>query len=103
MLSKVVLGDGLRSLNSADGLGPRARRDIQAAAAAGRFRVPDLDVAMITVMGAALCLGQMIHDRPEADDASLTDRVTADVLRLLGMSAQEAEALAFSPLPARLA
>jgi AcrR family transcriptional regulator len=98
MLSKVLLGDGLRTLNSADGLGPRARRDIQAAVAAGRFRVSDLDAAMITVMGSALCLGQMIHDRPELDDAALTDQVTADVLRVLGMSAEEAEALAFSPL-----
>ncbi len=103
MLSKVVLGDGLRILNSADGLAPRARRDIQAAAAAGRFRVSDLDVAMITVIGAALCLGQMIHDRPEADDAGLTDQVTADVLRVLGMSAQEAQELAFAPLQTRLA
>ena len=103
MLSKVVLSDGLRTLNSADGLGPRARRDIQAAATAGRFRVSDVDVAMITVMGAALCLGQMIHDRPEADDASLTDRVTADILRVLGMSAQEADVLAFSSLRTGLA
>lgn len=103
MLSKVLLGNGLRTLNAADGLGPRARRDIQAAVAAGRFRVPDLDVAMITVMGTALCLGQMIHDRPELDDAALTDRVTADVLRVLGMSAEEAEALAFSPLRTQLA
>jgi len=98
MLSKVLLGDGLRTLNAADGLGPRARRDIRAAVAAGRFRVSDLDVAMITVMGTALCLGQMIHDRPELDDAALTDQVTADVLRMLGMSAHEAAALAFSPL-----
>jgi AcrR family transcriptional regulator len=103
MLSKVLLSDGLRTLNSADGLGPRARRDIQAAVVAGRFRVSDLDVAMITVMGAALCLGQMIHDRPELDDAALTDQVTADVLRVLGMSAQEAESLAFSPLRSGLA
>ena len=98
MLSKVLLRDGLRTLNSADGLGPRARRDIQAAAASGRSRVPEVDVAMITVMGTALCLGKMIHDRPELDDAALTDRVTADVLRALGMRAAEAEALAFSPL-----
>ena len=44
----------------------------------------------------------MIHDRPEADDAALTDHVTADVLRVLGMTAQEAEALAF-PLRTGLA
>jgi hypothetical protein len=44
----------------------------------------------------------MIHDRPEADDAALTDQVTADVLRVLGMSAEEAAALASSPLPTGL-
>jgi AcrR family transcriptional regulator len=98
LLSKVVLSNGLRSLNSQVGLGPRARRDIRAGAAAGRFTVEDLDVAMITVSGTALCLGQMIHDRPDLDDALLTDQVTADVLRVLGMSSAEAEELAFSPL-----
>ena len=60
----------------------------------------DLDVAMITVMGTALCLG-MIHDRPELDDAALTDRVTADVLRALGMSAAEAEGTRVLPAAER--
>jgi AcrR family transcriptional regulator len=45
-LSRVLLNKVLKLLSTEDGLAPRARRDIAAAADAGRFDVADLDVAV---------------------------------------------------------
>jgi AcrR family transcriptional regulator len=98
-LSKVLLHHGLALVSSDKGLAPRARRDIEAAARAGRFTVRDLDLALAIVAGAALCLGQLIHDHPERDDAEATDQVTEDLLRMLGVAADEAHDISRRPLP----
>src|SRR6476620_859160 len=46
-LSKVLLRDGPSLVSSDKGLAPRARRDIEAAARAGRFNVRDPELAKI--------------------------------------------------------
>jgi hypothetical protein len=51
------------------------------------------------VTGSALCLGQLIHDHPERDDAEATDQVTEDLLRMLGVAADEAHDISRRPLP----
>jgi hypothetical protein len=81
------------------GLAPRARRDIEAAVHADRFHVRDPELAMVTVVGAALCLGQLLHDNPERDDAEATDQVAEDLLRMLGLLVDEAEEICRRPLP----
>ncbi|WP_410816830.1 TetR/AcrR family transcriptional regulator [Micromonospora sp. 050-3] len=98
-LSKVLLNTGLTLVGSHKGLAPRARRDIEDGVRAGRFSVRDPELAMVTVAGAALCLGQLLHDHPERDDASATDQVTEDVLRMLGLSREEAREICQRPLP----
>ncbi|GAA1584434.1 TetR/AcrR family transcriptional regulator [Actinomadura kijaniata] len=98
-LSKILLSHGLALVASDSGLAPRARRDIEAAARAGRFHAPDPDLAMVTVAGSALCLGRFLHAHPERDDAEATDRVTEDLLRMLGLSPDEARDLCRRPLP----
>ena len=98
-LSKVLLGNGLRLAGSDKGLAPRARRDIEAGVRAGRFRVPDPELALVIVAGAALGLGQLLHDHPERDDAEATDQVTEDLLRLLGIPAGEAREICERALP----
>jgi AcrR family transcriptional regulator len=98
-LSKVLLNNGLALAVSDEGLAPRARRDIEAAVSAGRFTVRDVELAMVTVAGASLCLGRFLHDRPERDDAEATDQVTEDLLRMLGLPADEARELCRRPLP----
>ena len=98
-LSKVLLHNGLALTGSEKGLAPRARRDIEAAARAGRFTVRDLDLALAIVAGAALCLGQLLHDHPERDDAESADQVTEDLLRMLGVDADEAHDICRRPLP----
>jgi AcrR family transcriptional regulator len=98
-LSKVLLRNGLTLAASNRGLAPRARRDIEAAAHAGRFTVRDPELALAIVTGAALCLGQLIHDHPERDDAEATDQVAEDLLRMLGVAADEAHDISLRRLP----
>jgi AcrR family transcriptional regulator len=97
--TRVVLSHGLGLLTSDRGLGPRAKRDIAAAAAAGRFQVADPELAMAVAAGALLGVGQLLQDQPERDDAQTTDQVAEDVLRLFGLSAEEAHELCQKPLP----
>ena len=98
-LSKVLLHTGTTLINSDKGMVPRARRDIQAATKAGRFTVSDLDLTMVTVLGAALGLGQLLHDHPDRDDAESADQLTEDLLRMLGLPAAEAREICQRPLP----
>jgi AcrR family transcriptional regulator len=98
-LSKVLLGNGLALAGSDSGLAPRARRDIENGARAGRFTVRDPDLAMVVVAGAAICLGQLLHDHPERDEAEASDQVTEDLLRMLGLSPGEAREISRRPLP----
>jgi len=99
-LSKVLLSNGLALAGSDSGLAPRARRDIENGVSAGRFAVRDPDLAMVVVAGAALCLGQLLHDHPERDDAAAADQVAEDLLRMLGLPPDEARAICARPLPA---
>ncbi|MBF6474046.1 MULTISPECIES: TetR/AcrR family transcriptional regulator [Nocardia] len=98
-LSKVLLNNGLTLTASRKGLAPRARRDIEAAARAGRFQTHDAELSMTIVAGAALCLGQLLHDHPDRDDAAATDQVTEDLLRMFGVPADEAREICSLPLP----
>ncbi len=98
-LSKVLLNHGLALVSSTKGLAPRARRDIEEAVRAGRFQVRDVELAMTIVAGASLCLGQLLHDNPERDDAAAADEVTEDLLRMFGIPADEAREICQRPLP----
>jgi AcrR family transcriptional regulator len=98
-LSKVLLHNGLAVAGSDRGLAPRARRDIEGAARAGRFVVHDVDLTMVTVAGASLCLGRLLHEQAERDDGTATDQVAEDLLRMLGLPADEARTLCRFLLP----
>lgn len=99
-LSKVLLNNALALVGSDKGLAPRARRDIQAAATAGRFTaVRDVELALTVAAGAALCLGQLLHDHPERDDAEAADQVAEDLLRMFGLPAGDARQICRRPLP----
>ena len=98
-LSRVFLNNVLRLLSAESGLAPRARRDIGAAVEAGTFDVEDIDVAVTMTAGALLALGQLLHDQPERDVEETTDRVTEDLLRMLGVPRRQAQRIASLPLP----
>lgn len=98
-LSRVMLNNALRLLSAPNGLAPRARRDIEAAVAAGRFDVTDLDVGVTMAAGALIALGQLLHDQPDRDVDETTDLVTQDLLRMLGLTARQAREMCARPLP----
>ncbi|MFJ9363740.1 TetR/AcrR family transcriptional regulator [Nocardia sp. NPDC101769] len=99
MLSKVLINNGLQLARSEKGIAPRARRDIEAGVRAGRFDARDIELIMTIVTGAAICLGQLLHEQPERDDAEATDQVTEDLLRMFGLSADDAHEICGRPLP----
>jgi AcrR family transcriptional regulator len=98
-VSRVLLGRGTALIGAEHGLAPRARRDIVAGCSAGRFTVRDPESALLIVGGALLALAQAIHEHPSIDDARLTDQVTEDLLRMLGLSADEAAEVSQIELP----
>lgn len=98
-LSKVLLHNGLALAGSDKGLAPRARRDIEAGMRTGRFTIRDPVLALTIVSGAALCLGQLLHDHPERDDALAADQVAEALLCMLGVPADEAHDICQRPLP----
>lgn len=98
-LSRVLLNNALRLLSAKDGLAPRARRDIQAAVDAGRFRVNDVDLAVSMAAGSLFCLGQLLHDHPDRDDARSADQLAEDLLRAFGVPATQAQKICSLPLP----
>ena len=97
--SEILLANGSALLSSERGLAPRALRDIKAAANAGRFRVDDPELALATAGGALLGLGTLLREDRDRDDANAADTVTENVLRLFGLSADEAHSICQRPLP----
>jgi len=98
-LSSVVLSSGLSVLRMQKGVMPRLRRDLTAGMESGRFTIEDLDLAVAIIGGAALTLGQLLHDHPERDDAEATDLVTMKLLQMLGLTPAQARRLSSHPLP----
>jgi AcrR family transcriptional regulator len=97
--SEILLANGPALLSSDRGLAPRALRDIKAGADAGRFQVDDPELALAIAAGALLGLGKLLRDKPDRDDARAADTVTENVLRLFGLSDEEAHEVCRRPLP----
>ncbi len=94
-----LTGAGLDALDIPTGLAPRALRDIQAGQAAGRFTVPDADIALSAAAGGLLGLLRICQRHPERITQTTVDQLAEAVLRLLGVPAPEAARLAVLPLP----
>jgi AcrR family transcriptional regulator len=94
-----LTGAGLDALDIPTGLAPRARRDIRAGQATGRFTVPDADIALSAVAGGLLGLLRTGQHYPERVTETTVDQLAEAVLRLLGVPAPEAARLATLPLP----
>jgi AcrR family transcriptional regulator len=97
--SQILLANGMTLLAADRGLAPRALRDIEAANRAGRFRVHDPQLALAVAGGALLGLGNLLRNQPDRDDAETTDAVTEDVLRIFGLTDDEAREICRRPLP----
>jgi AcrR family transcriptional regulator len=97
--SKVMIHHGPGMILSERGLGPRALRDIKAAKKAGRFTIGDPELALVAAGGAVLGLGQLLLEQPDRDAAKAADELTADLLRMFGIDADEAREICRRPLP----
>ena len=97
--SQILLANGLSLMASERGLAPRALRDIEAAARAGRFTADDPELALAIAAGALMGMGALIRDQPDRDDAATADKTTEDLLRLLGVPPEEAREICQRPLP----
>ena len=94
-----LAGAGLAVLDIPIGLAPRALRDIEAGQAAGRFTVPDAEIALSAVVGGMLGLFRLRQRHPERVTEATVDQLAEAELRLLGVPADEAARLAALPLP----
>ncbi len=97
--SRILLSNWAALVASDQGLAPRALRDIRAAAGAGRFSIDDPELALAVASGILLGVGMLLQGDPERDDATTTDAVTEDLLRMFGMSARDAHKVCARPLP----
>jgi AcrR family transcriptional regulator len=97
--SEILLANGPALLSSERGLAPRALRDIKAGVSADRFHIDDPQLALAMAGGALLGLGRLLRDDQGRDDARAADTVTENVLRLFGLSADEARLVCQRPLP----
>lgn len=98
-MADVVLSAGTRMLHLPTGIGPRARDDIAAGVAAGRFDVADHDLAFMAAAGALLGVLQFLVDTPEADVEVVASDLADRVLRMLGLPSGEAHRIARLALP----
>lgn len=97
--SRILLSNWTELVTSDRGLAPRALRDIKAAAAAGRLKVDDPEVALAVAAGVLFGLGILLANDPARDDGATVDAVTEDLLTMFGMPAREARAVCSRPLP----
>jgi AcrR family transcriptional regulator len=97
--SRILLANAGALLSAERGLAPRALRDINAAVAAGRFHVEDPELSLAVAAGALLGLGYLLQSQPDRDAIATADAVTEDVLRLFGMSPEDARQICALPLP----
>ena len=97
--SRILLTNWGALLSSDKGLAPRALRDIKSAVAAGRFTVDDPDLALAVAGGALMGLGHLLQSQPQRDAGTTSDAATESVLRLFGMSADDAREVCAMPLP----
>lgn len=98
-LASIMDRTGGRYLTASSGLAPRALRDLQRAAEAGRLAIGDPSVAIACAGGALL---GVVHvalqwDGPAVDAAA--DELAENLLRMFGLAAEEARRVARRPLP----
>jgi AcrR family transcriptional regulator len=98
-IAAFITGVGLDLLDTPRGLAPRALRDIRAGQAAGRFTIPDAEVALSAVAGGLLGLLRLHERNPERVAETSVDELTEACLRLLGLPAAQARRLARLRLP----
>ncbi|MFF4028436.1 TetR/AcrR family transcriptional regulator [Streptomyces sviceus] len=98
-LMQVLRRRGLGHIHSDNGLARRALRDLQVGIASGRFTPVDPMVALSALGGTLLSLVELRFARPEVDGDEAAVNLAEMVLRMLGLSADDAHEVARRPLP----
>ncbi|MET0788978.1 MAG: TetR family transcriptional regulator [Cellulomonas sp.] len=98
-VAQVLLQVGLSYAVEDEGLAHRALRDIRAGVADGRFTIEDAGLGVIATAGCILAFLQAALDPASELDESDTDALAEMLLRMLGMPARTARAVARRPLP----
>ncbi|KUJ65342.1 hypothetical protein ACZ90_49295 [Streptomyces albus subsp. albus] len=101
-MARIMLRTGLNCLHAGDVLIPRGLRVIERGMAAGRFRVGDPRVALAGISGSLLGLVELKMARPPLEGGDVCEQMAELMLRMLGMSAEEAAEVARRPLPPQL-
>lgn len=99
-LARLLVNTGLAYVTGDVGITPKALQHLRNAIAAGRLEADDPELAQAAVGGALLGLVQYIDEKPEVDAGHATDEVARTVLRMLGMTRRQADAVVSRPLPA---
>ncbi|OBI14256.1 TetR family transcriptional regulator [Mycobacterium sp. E2462] len=97
--ASLLRANGSSLILSDRGLSPRALRDITAAIEQGRFTIADPELGLALAGGAMFGLGTLLHERPDRDAEATVDAATENLLRIFGMSAEQARDLCQKPLP----
>ncbi|MBX7554648.1 TetR/AcrR family transcriptional regulator [Streptomyces sp. NPDC004232] len=98
-LMQVLRRRGLGHIHSDNGLARRALRDLQVGIASGRFTTLDPVVALSALGGTLLSLVELRFARPDVDGDEAAVNLAEMVLRMLGLSADDAHEVARRPLP----
>ncbi|MFJ8623190.1 TetR/AcrR family transcriptional regulator [Kitasatospora sp. NPDC093550] len=98
-LMQVLRRRGLGYIHSDNGLARRARRDLEAGMASGRFTAADPAVALSGLGGTLLSLVELRFARPDLDGDKAAVDLAEMVLRMLGVPLQDAHEVARHPLP----
>ncbi len=98
-VAAVLVRHGMHYMEAERGVAPRLLRDLQAGMASGRFRPAEPRLVRAALSGAVLATLQMALTHPELVDDAACDQLVEQLLRLLGVSFDEARQLAHAPLP----
>ncbi|MEU1517094.1 TetR/AcrR family transcriptional regulator [Streptomyces sp. NPDC005811] len=98
-LMQVLRRRGLGYLHSENGLATRAVRDLELGLASGRFTALDPVVALSALGGTLLSLVELRFTRPDLDGDEAASNLAEMVLRMLGLTVEDAHEVARRPLP----
>jgi AcrR family transcriptional regulator len=99
-IMQILCHSQLGRICAGDGLAPRAKRDVEEGMAAGRFTVVDPVIALTVLNGSLLALLELWCNQPEADSDQAAGTMAEMILHMLGLTPDEARAVARRPLPA---
>jgi AcrR family transcriptional regulator len=98
-LMQVLRRRGLGYLHSENGLATRALRDLEAGITSGRFTTLEPVVALSALGGTLLSLVELRFTRPDLDGDEAASNLAEMMLRMLGLTSDEAREVARRPLP----